>query len=82
MLECGHNYKGSMNEKCRRCNTIDDENHRLNHCILYRTTNFYDSREKVNFQNVYSDDINVLRSIIPKLGKVWNTRSAHGNMVS
>ena len=32
LLECGRNYKGTINEICDQCCTKDDENHRLNHC--------------------------------------------------
>ena len=32
VLECGKNYKGTMRETCDSCNSIDDENHRINFC--------------------------------------------------
>ena len=35
MLECGRNFKGSLNELCNQCHQIDDKNHRLNYCIKY-----------------------------------------------
>ena len=80
MLECGTNYKGTHNHICTACNVIDDEEHRLNHCSLWRDTNCYDDDEKINFESIYSNDVNVLRSIIPKIESVWNTRTAHGTM--
>ena len=80
MLECGRNFKGSMNEMCTYCDSPDDENHRLNHCIKYRTLNNYDSDVKLPFENVFSNDISILREIISKIETVWNTRCAHGTM--
>ena len=80
MLECGENFKGSMKEICNICKVIDDENHRLNHCKNFKEVNFYDYIDKVEFEYINSDDITVLREIIPKIEKVWNTRTAHGTM--
>ena len=80
MLECGRNYKGSMSEMCNQCNQVDDENHRLNHCIRFRKTNLYDSAEKEDFTKIFSHDTDILRDILPKIQTVWNTRNAHGTM--
>ena len=80
MLECGRNYKGSMNETCTTCNLLDDENHRLNFCIKYREHNFHDSVEKEDFKQIFSEDIHVLRNAIHRIEKVWNIKTAHGTM--
>ena len=80
MLDCGRNYKGSKPELCSRCKVIDDENHRLNDCILFRDTNLFDCETKVDFHRIYSNDIETLREIIPIIQKVWNTKTAHGTM--
>ena len=48
--------------------------------MIHTDTNCYDDDEKVNFETVYFNDINVLRSIIPKIEGVWNTSNAHGTM--
>ena len=80
MLECGVNFKGTMREICRTCNTLDNEHHRLNECTNYRELNFSNEDTKVNFQDVFSTDINVLRNVIPKIQQVWNVKNAHGTM--
>ena len=80
MLQCGKNFKGTMKEICDTCNTIDDENHRLNDCIKWRTINLYDSAEKTDFYSIYSDNVDVLRHLITKIERVWNTQNAHGTM--
>ena len=36
MLECKKNYRyGSKRETCDVCDTVDDEDHRMNHCIKF-----------------------------------------------
>ena len=80
MLECGMNYKGSMQEVCDQCKIKDDENHRLNYCIKLREINYVDCETKIGFENVYSNDPEILRSIIKRLENIWNTKTAHGSM--
>ena len=63
-----------------KCNDIDDENHRLNNCIKWRKTNLYDESDKIDFNLIYSNNIDELRSIILKIEKIWNTGNAHGTM--
>ena len=67
MLECGRNFKGTHRMMCDQCNQIDDENHRLNNCVKWKKTNFHNTSEKLDFQLVYSNDIDILRGIIAKL---------------
>ena len=80
MLECGKNFKGSLSEPCTTCYSIDDEDHRLNHCVKYRAINFCDSDEKVDFQKIYTEDVSELRELLGKLSKVWNTYNSGGTM--
>ena len=81
MLECGTNFKNTRSVLCTTCKTSDNEDHRLNHCIRYRTVNKYDHSEKTNFNDVYSTDTNVLKRVTTEIEKVWNTRNAHGCML-
>ena len=81
MLECGTNFKNTRSANCTMCKIRDNEDHRLNNCIRYRTVNNYDHCEKSNFNDVYSTDLNVLKNVIANIEKVWNTRNAHGSML-
>ena len=81
MLECGTNFKNTRSATCTICKTRDNEDHRLNNGIRYRTLNNYDHCEKSNFNDVYSTDTNVLKNVISSIEKVWNTRNAHGSML-
>ena len=80
MLDCGRNFKGSNSATCNKCGVVDDEEHRLNHCIKYRSINYYDHEEKLPFENIFSTDVEVLRNIIPRIQNVWDTYCAHGTM--
>ena len=73
MLECGSNYKGSMNTFCKKCKVTDDENHRLNECPVYKV-----SPNRVNFNDIYSCDPNLLTHVVKQIERLWNTKTAHG----
>ena len=79
MLECGKNFKGSINETCLSCNKFDDESHRLNYCEKFQESNLFGSDNKVNFNDIYSDNIDVIKSVITHIEKLWNVKTAHGN---
>ena len=80
MLECGKNFKGTLKPHCEKCNLEDDENHRLNYCYIWQERNLYHSEEKINFDLIYSRDIDTLRLLVSKINMVWNTQNAHGTM--
>ena len=75
MLECGANFKGSLEILCRKCNVTDDENHRLNECDIYKTL-----PSRVNFSDIHSRDSNVLTHVIKMIEQLWNTKTAHGTI--
>ena len=80
MLEFGKNFRGSLEQLCKECDTIDDENHRLNSCIRWKNINLYDSIEKVDVNTIHSENLHDLRTIISIIERVWNTKNAHGTM--
>ena len=80
MLECGRNYKGTINENCNVCNVHDDENHRMNYCHKFKDINLCESDCKAEFDKIYSSDTGTLNEIIPIIEKVWNTKNANGSM--
>ena len=88
MLECGQNYKGSLDTLCRLCKTIDNESHRLNECLKYKTnkqpptshTNSSPLTPYVNFDDIHSCDKNAISPLLTKIEALWNTMTAHGTM--
>ena len=80
MLECGANYKGTMTELCKKCCKRDDENHTLNGCSVLNETNWANSNQKIDFNDVYSNNDATLTTIIEKLECIWEFRYANGRM--
>ena len=80
MLVCGKNYRGSISHICPTCNTIDNEEHRLNQCTIFQSINFLVSDDKIPFQTVYSNDPLVLRVILERIDRVWNLKNGRGGM--
>ena len=80
MLECGQNYKGSMNLLCKTCKVVDDESHRLNECTMYREKNCTNQTSHINFNDIYSHESSILSNVIMSIEQLWNTKTAHGSM--
>ena len=78
MLQCGVNFKGTMSTVCQICNLTDDEHHRLNVCPKWNSTIIDDGY--VDFDLIYSDSIDLIRSVMKKISNLWNTKCAHGTM--
>ena len=79
MLECGSNFKGTMNAICRACKVTDDESHRLNVCPTYKSNNSPPFSPYINFNDIYSNNKNILTNIIRSIEQQWNTKTAHGS---
>ena len=76
MLECGKNFRGTMSEICRSCNVTDDENHRLNECTRWIVGN----QPELNFNDIYSTEIEVIDNLIQHLNNLWEFKYANGRM--
>ena len=80
MLECGKNFRGTLTERCITCNTIDNEEHRLNECTKYSHNNYVDTNEKIPFKTIYTTNVESIRTLIHRIDTVWNVSSGHGTM--
>ena len=78
MLECGTNFKGTLNTTCANCNTTDNEHHRMNECPKWKDLNA--DTEKIDFKLIYSNSIDSIRHVMSKIRNIWNTKCAHGTM--
>ena len=77
MLECGNNMKGTMTGKCSTCDKIDDEQHRQVACEKWPNSN---DNNNIQFQDIYSENIDELNSIVHEIEKTWDTRYTNGRM--
>ena len=42
MLDCANNFHFRYKRKtCKQCGEIDDESHRINYCVNFKTTDLY-----------------------------------------
>ena len=80
MLQCGTNFKGTMNPTCQTCIVLDNEYHRLNCCPIWNTPDEIEMKDDIDFNLIYSPDINVIRPIIKEIDRLWNTKCANGSM--
>ena len=80
MLECGTNFKGTMPEICRVCNTRDDENHRLNECSEWQERNHFNDSNKFCFDDIFSTSKSILSVACKEIEKVWELKYSYGRM--
>ena len=73
MLQCASNFSTGYGGKiCSQCDMIDDENHRINFCKVWKGTNLADCNDKVAFEDLYSGDILVSMPIAKKIIDLWD----------
>ena len=73
MLNCKANFSGgSGNKNCTTCCVLDDENHRINHCIRYKEVNLYEQRDKIDFSQIYSDNLANVIKVVEIILKLWD----------
>ena len=73
MLQCKANFSyGSKNKNCDTCKVLEDKNHRINECILYKDINLYNSDTKINFESIHSKTMSTSMSVIEIILKMWD----------
>ena len=73
MLQCAKNFATQHGTKqCKDCGVIDDESHRINFCTKYRTVNNCDKTDKIEFDDIYSDDNNKIMNVVKAILCVWD----------
>ena len=81
MLQCAANYcTGYGTKECRECGVIDDENHRINYCKIWRDVNLYDSCDKINFDDIYGEDRAKSLIIIERVLLMWDLGNGKNSM--
>ena len=83
MLECSKNYSHKYGTKtCKECLTIDNEEHRLNNCKRWRNVNLFNYDVEIDFNLIYSQNVEILKSIASILQSVWNLENHCNEMRS
>ena len=82
MLMCANNYKNDFDHiMCPKYECVDDESHRINYCEMWKGTNLFDSEEKVNFDDVLSNEIGRVTHIVNIILENWNLENGKNEMV-
>ena len=81
MLKCTNNFKSGLGRaECTNCKVIDDEDHRINSCYLYRDLNLYFSPIKYDFQSIFLDDDDAINRTLEVVGHLWNLENGENEM--
>ena len=81
MLKCASNFSNGHGTKiCEACNTIDDEDHRINHCTKWRNTNLYTSTEEIDYGDIYSEDTDKCFTILEIILSLWEMENGKNEM--
>ena len=57
MVNCGANFSmGYGGKLCRDYEVVDNEDHRINECIVYKGLNLVGTGRKRDFDMIYSED--------------------------
>ena len=76
MLDCANNYKmGYRGLNCNICKVLDDENHRINHCLKYQETNLFKSPVKIDFSCINSKNEETVERILYVVSQIWDLKN-------
>ena len=83
MLDCAANYHGRYRTKlCEECGVTDNEDHRINSCRKWENVNLYGTEYNINFDIVFSNNIDELRQMSGCLNCIWNLENGRNEMKS
>ena len=81
MLNCAKNFKmGYKDENCNFCGLKDDENHRINFCKKYASTNLYQSSTKIDFHGIFSKSNETIERILLVVCEIWELNNGKNEM--
>ena len=73
MLECAANFENKYGgKKCRTCNVIDNESHRINSCKVYESINLCNSSESIDFNCIYSNETVKCMKVVERILMTWD----------
>ena len=58
----------------------DDEDHRMNHCQKWNSTNRANQIDKFNFEEVHSSNFETLQEAANKILQLWNLQNGQNMM--
>ena len=83
MLQCANNYKAAyLDNQCIECKVVDDEQHRISECKLWKEINLFGNEERINFSDIYNEETESLMRIVDVILKIWNLKNGKNEMSS
>ena len=81
MLQCAANFSDGYKSKlCTRCNVTDNEDHRMNNCPVWSDINLYGCDEKINFEDIHSDNEIESMTVVKKILEIWDLGNNKNSM--
>ena len=81
MLKCASNFSvGYGTKTCDICGVLDDESHRINDCTKWRDINMHTSGQKINYDDIYSDDTDKCWAIVSIILSMWDLENGRNEM--
>ena len=81
MLQCANNFSTKYKTKnCSDCGVIDGESHRINECTRWQTINLSANYERIDFNDIYSDEAVKCRAVLEKIKGIWDLVNGRNDM--
>ena len=81
MLQCANDFSTKYKTKnCNDCGVVDDESHRINHCMRWQAINLKEKDEKVDFDDIYTNDAVKCRAVLGKIISIWDLANGKNDM--
>ena len=81
MLKCASNFSNGYGTKmCDKCNILDDETHRINQCVKWQETNRSVTGDKIDYNNIFSDDTAKCSEIVTIILSLWDLENGKNEM--
>ena len=81
MLKCASNYHNGFGTKmCSECKVKDDEAHRINYCKKWQGINLFRKRDKIDYDDIYSSNIEKCFTVVQVILAVWDLENSKNEM--
>ena len=81
MLDCRANFSNGYGGKmCDLCCIHDDEKHRMNECVKFRSVNRCDDQLKISFDDIYYEDMERVKPVIDSILTMWDLKNGKNKM--
>ena len=81
MLKCANNFSnGHGTRMCEVCGELDNESHRINYCRKWHRTNLCESIDKIDFNDIYSNDTEKCLAVVKIVLSLWDLENGKNEM--